>query len=50
MMALSTEQVTWYSVRMQMQDTSAILDPAAEQVHISTSWKTIQLHASMVRS
>ncbi len=32
MMTLSTEQVTWCSAPMQMQDTSMRLDPTAEQV------------------
>ncbi len=36
-MALSTEQVTWCSAHMQMQDTSMRVDPAAGQVHIFTS-------------
>jgi hypothetical protein len=38
------------SARMQMQDTSMRLDPAAGQVHISITWKMIQLHASTVWS
>jgi hypothetical protein len=50
MMALSTDQVTWYFAHMQMQDTSMKLDLAAEQVHTSSSWKTIHHHVSTVRS
>ncbi len=47
---LSIEQATWCSVHMRMQDISMRLNHAAEQVHTSTSCKTIQFYTSSVRS
>jgi hypothetical protein len=43
-------EVTWFFVHMQMQATSTKLDLAAEQVHNSSTWKTIHHHASTGRS
>jgi hypothetical protein len=49
MTALSMEQLTWYFVHIQMGATSTKINLAAEQVHISSSRKTIQHHASTAR-
>jgi hypothetical protein len=50
MMALSTELMTWYSVRTRMQATSTKPNLAAEPGHTSTFWKMIRFLASMAPS